>query len=189
MKHLKVLIIILIIGKTAYSQDCGQINTIVNSDYSYSNDKEGLALPFNDEWSIILENKQAIIVALAEKNQLGFASIVKNRNGYKIASAYDISEKMVDDLFLKAAVEIDDKVVTKTYVRNIKALQVEFDYNVRNINEIVKVKGLAYLIVKDYYTYIFMFNCQPTMKKCFFPFYKEIMKNAWFEPEWFGKNN
>jgi hypothetical protein len=189
MKHLKVLIILLIIAKSAYSQDCSQLNTRVNNDYSYSNDTEGLALPFNDEWSIILENKQAIIVALAEKNQLGFASIVKSRNGYKIDSAYDISDKMVDDLFLKAAVDIEYKVVTKTYVRNIKALQVEFDYDVRNINEIVKVKGLAYFIVKDYDTYIFMFNCQPTMRKCFFPFYKEIMKNAWFEPEWFGKNN
>ncbi len=58
-----------------------------------------------------------------------------------------------------------------------------FDYDVKNIKEIVKVKGLSYLIAKNYYSYIFIFNCQIKMEKCFSPIFKEIMKNAWLVPE------
>ena len=170
-------------------QNCSKIKVNIDSDYSYSNDNDGLTLPFNSDWSIILEDKQAIIVALTEKNQLGFASIIKIRHATKLASAHDLTDLMIDNLFTKAAVKIKSKSLTKTYVRNIKALQIEFDYDIMNLGDVIPMKGLAFMIEKEFYSYMFMFNCQPSMKTCFFPLFNNVMKNSTFEPDWFGKNN
>lgn len=188
---MRQILIILLLTTSFYvfSQDCSKIKVNVDSDYSYYNENEGISLPFNSDWSIIIEDKQAIIVALTEKSQSGFASIIKIQHATKLESAHELSDLMIDNFFIKAAVKIKSKTLTKTYIRNIKALQIEFDYDVNNLDETIPMKGLAFMIEKGYFTYMFMFNCQPHMKKCYFPLFNNIMKNSFFEPDWFGKNN
>lgn len=190
MKNEIILFVLInLIGNLSFSQDCETIDTTIDKQYLYKSSKDGFSIPVNKTWSIAMEDRKAIVAILTEKNQLGSIGIIKNKNGYKIPSAHNITSDMIDKLFKKAAINIESKTITKTYVRNIKALQVSFNYIVRNIDSTINMTGISFLIVKDFNTYVFMFLSPPLLKNCLFPFYKNIMKNAYFEPEWFGKNN
>ena len=171
------------------NQDCSKMNKDVNVDYSYVNEAEGFSIPFNKDWSIIMENNKAVVVALTDKPQVAIFSIIKAQHKYKLPSSHNLTDKMINDLLIKAALNVTSKTISKIYIRNIKALQVEFDYVVNNMGTSQSMKGLIYMIEKGFFTYMFMLNCQPQMEMCYFPFIKKSMSNAYFEQEWYGKNN
>lgn len=174
-----------IVNFNAISQSCIGINSKINFDYSYENKIEGISIPFNEDWSIIMENENAILVSLSEKTQLGTLTIIKNRNKFEINSAHDFTKKMIDDYLNLLSNNTKLKGTSKVYLHNIKSLQLEYNYKVFNLNETTIVEGLSFIIVKGNYTFFFLFNCEPVTKTCFFPFYKEIMKNTVFNQQWF----
>jgi hypothetical protein len=169
----------------ALPQNCINVDTNVLDDYSYSNKRENLSLPFNTSWSVAFENQGAILVALTDSNQQGQASILKNKNGYSIGSAYDLSANLITQLFQGAGMDVYEKKMTNTYLKNIKTKQVEYDYKVYNLGDTHYMSGIMFLLVKGGYTYVFMFNCTKAKKACYMPFYKNVMKQSFFGQEWY----
>jgi hypothetical protein len=183
-KHILTVISFLFFS-IGFSQNCTGVKTIISKDYSYINEKENFSLSFNSSWSIIFENQKAIMVALTDEIQQGSASVIKNLNGYAISSAHNISEDMVNKLFKASGIDVYNKIITNTYLKNIKSKQVEYDYKIYNLGDTYHMTGLIFMLLKDNYTYVFMFSCPIDKKTCYIPFYKNVMKNAFFGQEWY----
>ena len=78
-----------------------------------------------------------------------------------------------------------EKIVTKPFLKNLKVLQIEFNYKVKNLEDTYQMSGLIYEVIKDGNTFVFMFTCPLNKKACYIPFYKSVMKNAYFGPTWY----
>lgn len=185
MKRIIFVLIIFGVNNILISQNCIGIETKIDLDYSYQNKQEGLSIFFNKNWEIVMENQNGILVAFAEINQLGTLTIIKNKNQFNINSAHDFTNIMVSDYLKLISNNTNLKAKTNTYLHNIKALQLEYVYSVQNLDEIKNIEGMSFLIAKDDFTFFFLFNCEPSKRECFFPLYKEIMKNIIFNQLWF----
>jgi hypothetical protein len=149
---------------------------------------ENFSLPLNKSWKIIIENYKAINVTLEDESRQGFISVLHNKNGYNIPSAHEITESVVNQLFKSMKYFISNRTITNTYLKNIKVKQIEYDYTITNLNDTYLMTGIMFMAMKGGYTFIFMFNCSREMKNCYLPFYKNVMKNAFFGPEWYHMN-
>lgn len=183
-KHI-LLIAIFLLTFSIYSQDCYKINTEIDVNFTYANISEDLEMPLNKTWNVALENKNAIVVFLKNENQQASAGIVKNKNGYHIDSAHDIDENLVLQLIKKMGINLDDRALTNVKLKNIPAKQIEYNHKVYNLGDTHLMSGIMYMIVNDGYTYVFMFNCQRNLKSCYIPFFKNIVKNTYFGPDWY----
>lgn len=185
MKKPILLLLISLLTFQIYSQDCSKINTKVDSDFAYVNTNEDVEIPFNKTWNVALENKNAILVFLKNESEQANAGIVKNKNGYHIDSAYDINEKLILELIKKMGINLDDRTLTNVKLKNIPAKQIEYNHKIYNLGDIHLMSGIMYMIVNDGYTYVFMFNCQRSLKSCYIPFFQNIIKNTYFGPDWY----
>lgn len=166
-------------------QNCTDFNDMVSDDYSYNNETNDFSLPLNDTWEVIFENQKAILVSLSNNTREGGVSVLKNRNGFTIMSAHEIPEEINNQLFTKIGFLEPEKVVTKTFLKNLKVLQIEFNYKVKNLEDIYQMSGLIYEVIKDENTFVFMFTCPRNKKACYIPFYKSVIKNAYFGQTWY----
>jgi hypothetical protein len=186
MRKIFITAIIGIFGfYTLFGQNCLDFKDIVSDDYSYNNKTEDFSLPLNDTWDIIFENQKAILVSLSNTTREGGASVLKNRNGFAILSAHEIPEEVTNQLFTKIGFLEPEKVVTKTFLKNLKVLQIEFNYRVKNLEDTYQMAGIVFEIIKDGNTFVFMFTCPQNKKSCYIPFYKSVMKNAYFGQTWY----
>ena len=110
---------------------------------------------------------------------------MKNKNGYPINSAHDINENLVLQLIKKMGINLDDRKLTNVKLKNIPAKQIEYNHKVYNLGDTHLMSGIMYMIVNDGYTYVFMFNCQRGLKNCYIPFFKNVVKNSYFGPDWY----
>ncbi|TVR81110.1 MAG: hypothetical protein EA412_03630 [Chitinophagaceae bacterium] len=167
-------------------QNCRTINnTVITTNYLYTSNSEGIKMPFNDSWIILLENQNAVIVALAERNGKASAGIVKNRNGFFVRNAHQIAENMIYDLIRMAGIEMDKNTIRNLRIKNIPVKEIEFEYTLYNLNEKYLMAGLIYVVVKGNYSYLFIFSSEVEDKICFYPFFREVMKNTFYDPQWY----
>lgn len=186
MKYYFILSFLLIcVNLNTYSQNCNNIDLSVSDDYSYNNESEDFSLPFNKNWNILIENQRAIIVGLNDNYNTGSASVLKNRNGYIIESAHNLSKSLIVDLFRSMKINAQNLNIENAFLKNIPTKIVEFDYKIINLNETQNTSGMIFFLVKERYTYVFMFNCNAEYKKCYFPFFENVMKSAYFGQEWY----
>jgi hypothetical protein len=186
MKKIFSTSIIVIIGlSTLFGQNCVDFKDTVSDDYSYNNETEDFSLPLNDTWEIIFENQKAILASLSNNSREGGVSVLKNKNGFIISSAHEIPEEINSQLFTKIGFLEPIKVVSKTFLKNLKVLQIEFEYKVKNLDDTYLMSGLIYEIIKDGNTFVFLFTCPQNKKVCYIPFYKSVMKNAYFGQTWY----
>ena len=185
MKNNILTLLMVFVTSLAFSQNCTNVNTIVNSDYAYVHENLGLALPFNKDWVITVENEQAIIALLHSSNGDANAAIIRNKNGYRINSAHDIDENLINGLEKLSGVKMNNKKIRNVKLKNILAKEVEFDSQVVNLDETTLLSGVVYMIVKNDYTYLFMFNSLKDKKQCYLPFFKSVMKEAYFNQSWY----
>lgn len=168
-----------------HPQDCSSIDSSIDANFTYINTSEDLEMPLNKTWNVALENKNAIIVFLKNESGQATAGIVKNKNGYHIDSAHDINENLVLQLIKKMGINLDDRILADVKLKNIPAKQIEYNHKVYNLGDTYLMSGIMYMIVNDGYTYVFMFNCQRSLKSCYIPFFKNIVKNTYFGPDWY----
>jgi len=180
-----LLLIVSILSTSIYSQECSTINRKIDANYSYVNTIEDLEIPFNSTWNVALENKNAILVFLKNNSEQATAGIVKNKNGYHINSAHDIDNNLILELIKKMGINLDDRTLSNVKLKNIPAKQIEYNHKVYNLGDTPLMSGIMYMIVNDGYTYVFMFNCQRNLKDCYIPFFKDIIKNTYFGPDWY----
>jgi hypothetical protein len=185
MKKIYLFILLVISSIDSFSQSCTDINLEIDANSSYSSDEHSFEIPLNDSWGIAMENQKAIIVFLQNQDGTANGGVLKNRNGYQINSAHDIRENLITQLVKMVGINFDDKKTTDVKLKNIPAKQIEYNHKVYNLNETYLMSGIIFMIVKDSSTYIFMFNSPREMKDCYLPFFKEIMKNTYFGPEWY----
>lgn len=186
MKQIIFTSIIAIIGLSSlFGQNCLDFKDTVSNDFSYNNETEDFSLPLNETWEIIFENQKAILASLSNTSREGGVSVLKNINGFPISSAHEIPEEISNQLFIKIGFLEPTKVVSKTFLKNLKVLQIEFNYKVKNLDDIYLMTGLIYEIIKGGNTFVFMFTCPQNKKACYIPFYKTVMKNAYFGQTWY----
>ncbi len=185
-KHKKILFLILILSYSyVFSQDCSSMDNSINVNFSYSNTIENIEMPFNEDWGIVFENQKAILVYLQEQSGNAIVGIVKNKNGYRIDSAHDINEELISQLVEKMTGSLDDIILTNVRLKNIPVKQVEYNSTVYNLGDKHLMGGLMYMIINDGYTYVFMLHCKKNLKKCYIPFFENVMKNTYFGQEWY----
>lgn len=189
----RLIIILLFVNLKSFGQNCNQINFTINSDYSYVNKSNNFSIPLNSEWNILLENQKNVIVILTGLQQYGLLSIIVNTNGFPIPSAHSINDQLIKELSLDIGQRIGDefKILTtnKSYIKNIKVNVVEFEYVVKNLDDIYPMAGIMFQIVKKQnHTYIFMFCCLRSLKSCYFPFFRNVMKQSYFGQDWYSLN-
>ncbi len=185
MKQLLLIIIFCLLTSTSFAQNCSDINTKIDTNFSYVNESEDLEMPLNKSWNVALENQKAVIVFLQNDSGQATAGIVKNKNGYHINSAHDIDENLVVQLIKKMGINLDDRKLTDVKLKNIPAKQIEYNHKVYNLGDTHLMSGIMFMIVNDGYTYVFMFNSTREMKNCYIPYFKNVVKNTYFGPEWY----
>jgi hypothetical protein len=185
MKTINLTISVLLLTYYIQAQNCSSIDSTIDANFSYVNTSEDLEIPLNKTWNVALENKNAIIVFIKNDSDQATAGIVKNRNGYHIDSAHDINENLVLQLIKKMGINLDDRILTNVKLKNIPAKQIEYNHKVDNLGDTHLMSGIMYMIVNDGYTYVFMFNCQRSLKSCYVPIFKNIVKNIYFGPDWY----
>ena len=185
MKQISSTTIFSVLKTISFSQNCSGINTKLDSNFSYVNKSEDLEMPLNESWNIALENQKAILVFLQNEGGQATAGIVKNKNGYHINSLHDIDENLVVQLINKMGINLDDRKLTDFKLKNIPAKQIEYNHKVYNLGDTHLMSGIMYMIVNDGYTYVFMFNSTRELKSCYIPYFKSIVKNTYFGPEWY----
>ena len=180
-----VLLILFLTPPESRAQTCTGIDRTINPDNSYNNITEDFSLPFNSTWTLAMENQRAILAALTTGANRGVASIMKNRNGYHVESAHQISDGMVEVLLKKTGIVTTRKLILNTYLKNLKAKQVEYEYRINNLDTHYQMAGIMFMLIKDGNTFVFMFQCELKDRSCFFPFFKDVMKNAFFGQSWY----
>ncbi len=76
---------------------------------------------------------------------------------------------MINGLEKLSGVKMDNKKIRNVKLKNILAKEVEFDSQVVNLDETTLLSGVVYMIVKNDYTYLFMFNSLKDKKQCAYP--------------------
>lgn len=185
MKQLFLSIIFCVLPLIGLAQSCSEVNTKIDVNFSYINESEDLEMPLNKSWNIALENQKAVLVFLRNNSGQATAGIVKNKNGYHINSAHDINESLVAQLIKKMGINLDDRTLADVKLKNIPAKQIEYNHKVYNLGDTHLMSGIMYMIVNDGYTYVFMFNSTRELKTCYIPYFKSIIKNTYFGPEWY----
>ena len=180
-----IFITLFLILPESRAQTCTGIDRTINPDNSYNNLTEDFSLPFNSTWTLAMENQRAILAALTTGANRGVASIMKNRNGYYVESAHQISDGMVEALLKKTGIGTTRKLILNTYLKNLKAKQVEYEYQIKNLDTEYQMAGIMFMLIKDGNTFVFMFQCELKDRSCFFPFFKDVMKNAFFGQSWY----
>lgn len=92
---------------------------------------------------------------------------------------------MINGLEKLSGVKMNNKKIRNVKLKNILAKEVEFDSQVVNLDETTLLSGVVYMIVKNDYTYLFMFNSLKDKKQCYLPFFKSVMKEAYFNQSWY----
>lgn len=185
MKQSFLIIIFYLLTAKSFVQNCSDVKTEIDANFSYVNESEDLEMPFNESWNVALENQKAVIVFLQNDSGQATAGIVKNKNGYHINSAHDIDENLVVELINKMGINLDDRKLTDVKLKNIPAKQIEYNHKVYNLGDTHLMSGIMFLIVNDGHTYVFMFNSTREMKNCYIPFFTNVVKNTYFGPEWY----
>jgi len=182
----KILFLIFLFNTFfSFSQDCLGINININENYAYTNNLEKLEIPFNQNWKVYLENEAAVLVMLKNDSGEAMMGIMKNKNGYYLSSAHQIDSNLVLQLVQKMTGRLDSRILSNVRLKNIPAKQIEYDYSVQNLSDSYSMSGIMYMIIKGSYTYVFMLNCQRELKNCYIPFFKNIIKNTYFGPDWY----
>jgi hypothetical protein len=185
MKKILLTIILIALSSISLSQNCSDVNTKIDAKYSYVNTSEDLEIPLNESWNIALENQKAVLVFLQNTSGNATAGIVKNKNGYHINSAHDINENLVVQLIKKMGINLDDRKLVDVKLKNVRAKQIEYNHKVYNLGDTHLMSGIMYMIVNNGYTYVFMFNSTREAKSCYIPYFKSIIKNTYFGPDWY----
>ncbi|WOD44931.1 hypothetical protein [Hwangdonia lutea] len=179
------LLILAIYCHSGFSQDCSSINTEINSNYSYTNSIEDLEMPLNEDWNIVLENKNAVLVFMKNDSEQASAGIMKNKNGYYIKSAHDINDRLIDQLIAKMGINLENRMLKNVKLKNIPAKLIIYNHKVYNLDDTHLMSGIMYMIVNDGYTYVFTFNTTRSLRNCYIPLFQNIIKNTYFGPEWY----
>ena len=186
-------IILLLISLKSFCQDCNKIDFSIKADHSYVCALHDFSFPLNEGWKIVIENQKSLIVGLTDSMHYASAGVILNQNGYPIPSAHSINDQMVRDLAKKIASRLgkDFKILTtkKSYIKNIKVNIIEYEYVIKNLGDEIQMTGIMFQIVKKQnYTFEYMFNCSKSLKACYIPFFTNVMKQAYFGPEWYSLN-
>lgn len=185
MKNSISVIIFITLSSITFAQNCVDVNTTIDTEYSYVNNSEDIEMPLNRNWNIAFENQKAVLVFLQNTNGDANCGIVKNKNGYHINSAHDIDENLVVQLIKKMGINLNDRKLTNVKLKNIPTKQIEYNHKVYNLGDTYLMSGIMFMIVNDGYTYVFMFNFTRETKNCYLPYFKNVMKNTYFGPEWY----
>lgn len=103
MKQTFFSIIFCVLTSIGFSQDCSDVNTKIDANFSYVNESEDLEMPLNKSWNVALENQKAVLVFLQNDSGQATAGIVKNKNrlkkGPKGKRWRDQSKRFTSDIY------------------------------------------------------------------------------------------